>query len=111
MATGQPLFPGKTDIDQLWLIAKSTGCLTPQQLHHVQSAPGTARFRMPIQQMRDTIECRFSCLTYAQLEVVKVQTCACVSKLLSATFTTKSVAVVDPTCKSAASERMCAMSY
>ncbi len=74
MATGQPLFPGKTDIDQLWLIAKLTGYLTPQQLHHVQSAPGTARFKMPIRQMRDTLECRFPRLTYAQLEVVKVQT-------------------------------------
>ncbi|KAL0025097.1 hypothetical protein WJX79_009040 [Trebouxia sp. C0005] len=71
MATGQPLFPGKTDIDQMWLIAKSTGYLTPQQLHHVQSAPGTARFRMPNRQMRDTLECRFPCLTRAQLEVVQ----------------------------------------
>ncbi len=83
MATGQPLFPGKTDTDQLWLIAKLTGYLTPQQLHYVQSAPGTARFKMPIRQMRDTLECRFPRLTYEQLEVVKVLTCAYVLKLLS----------------------------
>ena len=122
MATGQPLFPGKTDIDQLWLIAKLTGYLTPQQLHHVQSAPGTARFKMPIRQMRDTVECRFPRLTYAQLEVVKVQTCACVSKLLFATFTSRSMAVVSPTCtgsvavynpacRSAAVETVCPVLY
>lgn len=104
MATGQPLFPGKTDIDQLWLIAKSTGYLTPQQLHHVQSAPGTARFRMPNRQMRDTLECRFPCLTRAQLEVVQVQPCTFVSTLLSATSATRSVAAVNPTCDSAAAE-------
>jgi len=102
MATGQPLFAGKTDIDQLWLIAKSTGYLTPQQLHHVQSAPGTARFRMPNRQMRDTLECRFPRLTYAQLQVVKVLICVYVPNLSSATFTARSVAVVNPTCKSVA---------
>ncbi|KAL0023610.1 hypothetical protein WJX77_006925 [Trebouxia sp. C0004] len=71
MATGQPLFAGETDIDQLWLIAKSTGYLTPQQLHQVRSAPGTARFRMPNRQMQDTLEFRFPRLTHAQLQVVK----------------------------------------
>lgn len=111
MATGQPLFPGKTDIDQLWLIAKLTGYLTPQQLHHVQSAPGTACFKMPIRQMRDTFECRFPRLTYEQLQVVKVQTCASETKLLSATFTTRSVAVVKPTCRSAAAVPVCARLY
>lgn len=30
MQTGQPLFPGETDVDQLWLILKCVGSLKPE---------------------------------------------------------------------------------
>lgn len=30
MQTGQPLFPGETDVDQLWLILKCVGGLKPE---------------------------------------------------------------------------------
>lgn len=72
MATGEPLFPGKTDIDQLWLIMKATGHLTRHQMHVLQQNPHLASIRVPPQQMRDTLECRFPRLTHKQLQFVKV---------------------------------------
>jgi len=72
MAAGEPLFPGRTDIDQLWLIMKSTGHLTRDQMRVVQSNPSLANIRVPVQQMRDTLEARFPHLTHKQLQVVKV---------------------------------------
>ena len=72
MATGEPLFPGKTDIDQLWLIMRVTGHLTRDQMQIVQANPDMAKIRLPPCQMRESMECRFPQLTYAQLEVVKV---------------------------------------
>lgn len=81
MATGEPLFPGKTDIDQLWLIMKATGHLTRHQMHVMQQNPHLASIRVPPRQMRDTLECRFPRLTHNQLQVVKVTnlySCCCV---------------------------------
>ena len=72
MATGEPLFPGKTDIDQLWLIMKATGHLTRHQMQVMQQNPHLASIRVPPQQMRDTLECRFPRLTHKQLQFVKV---------------------------------------
>ena len=72
MATGEPLFPGKTDIDQLWLIMKATGQLSRHQMHAMQQNPHLASIRVPPQQMRDTLECRFPRLTHKQLQFVKV---------------------------------------
>ena len=75
MATGEPLFPGTTDIDQLWLIMKATGHLTRQQMQVMQQNPHLASIRVPHQQMRDTLECRFPRLTHKQLQFVKVHSC------------------------------------
>lgn len=36
MQTGQPLFPGSSDIDQLWLIVKS---FTEEQLYEMRDSP------------------------------------------------------------------------
>ena len=72
MATGEPLFPGQTDIDQLWLIMKATGHLTRDQMQALQQNPHLASIRVPPQQMRDTLECRFPRLTHKQLQFVKV---------------------------------------
>lgn len=72
MATGEPLFPGKTDIDQLWLIAKFTGHLTRDQMRALHSHPSTACFRVPDRRMQDTIESRFPRLSHTQLQIVKV---------------------------------------
>lgn len=33
MHTGDPLFPGDSDVDQLWLILKGMGSLTPSHAH------------------------------------------------------------------------------
>lgn len=39
MMTGQPLFPGKSDIDQLWLILKCLGGLSPRHLDFMRNSP------------------------------------------------------------------------
>lgn len=39
METGDPLFPGDNDVDQLWLILKCTGALTPQHAVTLSSNP------------------------------------------------------------------------
>ena len=79
MATGEPLFPGKTDLDQLWLIMKATGHLTRHQMQVMQQKPHLASIRIPPQQMRDTLESRFPRLTHKQLQFVKV--CSSLSSL------------------------------
>lgn len=72
MIAGEPLFPGGTDIDQLWLIMKHTGSLTRDQMRIVHGNPTLASIRVPALQMRDTLECRFPQLTPKQLQVVQV---------------------------------------
>ena len=39
METGEPLFPGDNDVDQLWLILKCTGALTPSHTAALHSNP------------------------------------------------------------------------
>lgn len=39
MHTGDPLFPGDSDVDQLWLILKGMGTLTPSHAHMLSRNP------------------------------------------------------------------------
>jgi hypothetical protein len=39
MHTGDPLFPGESDVDQLWLILKGMGSLTPGHTHLLSRNP------------------------------------------------------------------------
>lgn len=39
MHTGDPLFPGESDVDQLWLILKCMGSLTPAHNHMLSRNP------------------------------------------------------------------------
>ena len=39
MHTGDPLFPGESDVDQLWLILKGMGSLTPTHSHLLSRNP------------------------------------------------------------------------
>ena len=39
MHTGDPLFPGESDVDQLWLILKGVGSLTPSHSHLLSRNP------------------------------------------------------------------------
>lgn len=96
MATGEPLFPGKTDIDQLWLIMKTTGHLTRHQMQVMQRNPHLASIRVPPRQMRDTLECRFPRLTHDQLHFVKV---TCLNQVC-----VLSTAAIDDTCNDGKAE-------
>ena len=74
MATGQPLFPGSTDADQLDLIALMVGSLSPEQMARVwqvSQVSYTMYQRSPSK--RNTLEYRFPRLTRNQMHFVKVR--------------------------------------
>ena len=49
-ATGQPLLPGETDLDQLWLIIKCLGSLCPT--HQAHRCTLRARVAPPLSRTR-----------------------------------------------------------
>ena len=52
METGEPLFPGDNDVDQLWLILKCTGALTPSHTATLHGNPYFAVSLVPCTIMR-----------------------------------------------------------
>ena len=73
MATGIPLFPGQTDIDQLGMITSMVGRLCREHMRIVHNHATLRKMRWDCQpQMRNTLECKFPSLTRHQLQFVKV---------------------------------------
>ncbi|XP_064405461.1 cyclin-dependent kinase-like 4 [Halichondria panicea] len=63
LLTGQPLWPGKSDVDQLYLLRRTFGELTP---HHMEVFKGNTYFRglnIPIPESTDPLTARFSKFT------------------------------------------------
>eukprot|EP00232_Nephroselmis_pyriformis_P024027 CAMPEP_0182866016 /NCGR_PEP_ID=MMETSP0034_2-20130328/7988_1 /TAXON_ID=156128 /ORGANISM="Nephroselmis pyriformis, Strain CCMP717" /LENGTH=462 /DNA_ID=CAMNT_0024998339 /DNA_START=151 /DNA_END=1536 /DNA_ORIENTATION=+ len=57
--TGAPLFPGDSDVDQLWLIIKCLGKLVDKHLDCMRRNPLFAGMRMPAAHELDPLETRF----------------------------------------------------
>ncbi len=57
LSTGKPLFPGKSDADQLWLILRCVGC-SPRQLGRMQSHPALKAVQMPKEEDMVSLEKR-----------------------------------------------------
>ena len=47
LATGQPIFPGRSNIDQLWLILRCFGRLSPRQMQLAGNNSKMAALRSP----------------------------------------------------------------
>ena len=59
LVDGQPLFPGESEIDQLYLIQKMLGSLTPEQKETFLKNPRFLGFRFPEIERLETLEKRY----------------------------------------------------
>lgn len=59
MATGQPLFPGDSDVEQLWLILQCLGPLCPAHAARLAANPAIAGMAPPPLRRRLTLQHRF----------------------------------------------------
>ena len=59
MATGQPLFPGDSDLEQLWLILQCLGPLAPAHSQRLAANPAIAGMAAPPPRRRLTLARRF----------------------------------------------------
>ncbi len=57
---GVPLFPGKSNMDQLWLILKTVGC-TPRQQSRMRGSKAFAGMKMPTDEEMIPLEKRLVC--------------------------------------------------
>uniref|UniRef100_A0A8C4RN71 Cyclin-dependent kinase-like 2 n=1 Tax=Erpetoichthys calabaricus TaxID=27687 RepID=A0A8C4RN71_ERPCA len=75
MLTGEPLFPGDSDIDQLYHIIKCLGNLTPRHQELFHRNPVFAGVRLPEIQQVEPLEKMFPKLHSITLNLVKVHLC------------------------------------
>ena len=59
LTDGQPLFPGESEIDQLYLIQKVLGALTPEQQEVFQKNPRFVGLKFPEMTRAETLEKRY----------------------------------------------------
>ncbi|KAG8139724.1 hypothetical protein E2320_002476, partial [Naja naja] len=71
MLTGEPLFPGDSDIDQLYHIMKSLGNLIPKHQELFYKNPLFAGVRLPEIKELEPLEKRYSKLSIAVIEFAK----------------------------------------
>ncbi|ETE63210.1 Cyclin-dependent kinase-like 2, partial [Ophiophagus hannah] len=71
MLTGEPLFPGDSDIDQLYHIIKSLGNLIPKHQELFYKNPLFAGVRLPEIKELEPLEKRYSKLSIAVIEFAK----------------------------------------
>ncbi|XP_062987780.1 cyclin-dependent kinase-like 2 [Elgaria multicarinata webbii] len=71
MLTGEPLFPGDSDIDQLYHIMKSLGNLIPRHQELFYKNPLFAGVRLPEVKELEPLEKRYSKLSVAIIEFAK----------------------------------------
>ena len=72
MATGAPLFPGDSDIDQLWRIMRCFGRLAPAHLAAMQANPAFDAIRAPAAHELQPLETRYPHLSLQMLQVLRV---------------------------------------
>ncbi|NXM61333.1 CDKL2 protein, partial [Illadopsis cleaveri] len=71
MLTGEPLFPGESDIDQLFLITKCLGNLIPRQQELFNKNPLLAGMKFPEVKELESLEKRYPKLPPAALDLAK----------------------------------------
>ncbi|XP_009096729.1 cyclin-dependent kinase-like 2 [Serinus canaria] len=71
MLTGEPLFPGDSDIDQLYHITKCLGSLIPRQQELFYKNPLFAGMKLPEVKELESLEKRYPKLPAAALELAK----------------------------------------
>lgn len=72
MATGSPLFPGDSDIDQLWRIMRCFGRLAPAHLAAMQANPAFDAIRAPAAHELQPLETRYPHFSLQMLQVLRV---------------------------------------
>ena len=72
MATGAPLFPGDSDIDQLWRIMRCFGRLAPAHLAAMQANPAFDAIRAPAAYELQPLETRYPHFSLQMLQVLRV---------------------------------------
>ena len=73
MATGSPLFPGDSDIDQLWRIMRCFGRLAPAHLAAMQANPAFDAIRAPAAHELQPLETRYPHFSLQMLQVLRVR--------------------------------------
>ncbi|XP_072112626.1 cyclin-dependent kinase-like 4 isoform X5 [Mobula birostris] len=73
MLTGEPLFPGDSDIDQLYLIIRCLGNLTPRHQELFYKNPLFAGLRLPIITETKLLEERYPKIPLMVIDLVKVE--------------------------------------
>ncbi|EIE26460.1 Pkinase-domain-containing protein, partial [Coccomyxa subellipsoidea C-169] len=71
MHTGDPLFPGESDVDQLWLILKGMGSLTPTHSHLLSRNPYFTGMRQPAVWEMEPLEVRYRKFDLPLLQFLK----------------------------------------
>ena len=71
IATGQPLFPGESDVDQLWLIMKCLGRLCDRHVSSMKRNAMLAGLRMPAAHELEPLESRFPQFDLPMLQFLK----------------------------------------
>ena len=71
IATGQPLFPGESDVDHLWLIMKCLGRLCDRHVSSMKRKAMLAGLRMPPAHELDPLESRFPQFDLPMLQSLK----------------------------------------
>ncbi|KAK9806137.1 hypothetical protein WJX72_002864 [[Myrmecia] bisecta] len=71
MYTGAPLFPGESDLDQLWLIMKCLGALSPKHTEAMRRSNLFEGMRMPAPHELEPLERRFPEFDPALLQFLK----------------------------------------
>ncbi|KAK9917007.1 hypothetical protein WJX75_009925 [Coccomyxa subellipsoidea] len=71
MHTGDPLFPGESDVDQLWLILKGMGSLTPGHTHLLSRNPYFTGMRQPAAWEMEPLEVRYRKFDLPLLQFLK----------------------------------------
>ena len=71
IATGQPLFPGESDVDHLWLIMKCLGRLCDGHVSSMKRKAMLAGLRMPPAHELDPLESRFPQFDLPMLQSLK----------------------------------------
>lgn len=71
MASGRPLFPGKTSADQLWLTVRTLGPLPPHQANLMEDDPLFAHYEGPTAAECTTLERRYPQFTPEMMHLLR----------------------------------------
>lgn len=71
LTNGQPLWPGRSDVDQLYLITKTLGDLIPRHMQVFSANPFFRDLKIPQPQSREPLELKFPNISLQALNFMK----------------------------------------